>query len=148
VVSSLFLLGRLHEWLTPALALSYLGLACWLSAREGRVRQTDPSPRAGECGQRTQAEDALRASEERFHQLAEAMPQIVWTVEEDGSKAYLNCQWKAYTGLEGVSAEEKQAVIHPEDRVAMEKVWEEARSAGTPFQAEFRLKRATDGVYR
>jgi len=48
------------------------------------------------------AQDALRKSEEQFHALAEAMPQIVWITRTDGWNIYFNHQWvgvyRPYTG--------------------------------------------------
>src|SRR6059058_6060770 len=44
--------------------------------------------------------DALeRASEERYRQLADAMPQIVWTSDPAGVATYFNRRWFEYTGL-------------------------------------------------
>ena len=48
---------------------------------------------------RKQAEEALRKSEEQFHTLAEAMPQIVWISLPDGTDTYHNQKWIDYTGL-------------------------------------------------
>ena len=40
-----------------------------------------------------------RASEERYRQLADAMPQIVWTADADGGATYFNRRWFEYTGM-------------------------------------------------
>ncbi len=41
---------------------------------------------------------ALRESEERFRQLADAMPQIVWVAGPDGAIEYVNNRWFEYMG--------------------------------------------------
>ena len=46
-------------------------------------------------------EEALRRSEAQFRQLADAMPQIVWTARPDGNIDYLNRRWTEFTGLAG-----------------------------------------------
>lgn len=45
------------------------------------------------------SQKALTLSEGRFRQLADAMPQIVWTTRADGTIDYLNLQWTEFTGL-------------------------------------------------
>ena len=40
-----------------------------------------------------------RASAERYRQLADAMPQIVWTADADGRATYYNRRWFEYTGM-------------------------------------------------
>ena len=54
---------------------------------------------ATDISDRKRAQDALRESEERFRQLADAMPQIVWTARPDGEIDYLNRRWHEFTGL-------------------------------------------------
>jgi len=41
-----------------------------------------------------------RTSAERYRQLADAMPQIVWTADVDGRTTYYNRRWFEYTGLQ------------------------------------------------
>jgi len=49
--------------------------------------------------ERNRAEEALLASEARFRQLADAMPQIVWSATPDGSVDYFNERWYQFTGF-------------------------------------------------
>src|ERR1019366_7667498 len=44
-------------------------------------------------------EEALRHSEAQFRQLADSMPQIVWTARPDGEIDYQNRRWYEFTGL-------------------------------------------------
>jgi PAS domain S-box-containing protein len=98
---------------------------------------------------RKQAEEALRKSEEQFHTLAEAMPQIVWMGRPDGANIYLSRKWTNYTGL---SQEEGMGdgwakPFHPDDQQPAFDAWQEARDTRNPLSIEIRLRRA-DGVYR
>ncbi|HEX8297798.1 MAG TPA: PAS domain-containing protein [Rubricoccaceae bacterium] len=93
--------------------------------------------------------EALREREARFRQLAEALPQIVYTSGPDGRVDYLNRRWFDYTGQPetidpGVASGE---AVHPEDLAALSGRYAEARDAVRPFESEVRLRRA-DGVYR
>ena len=67
--------------------------------------------------QRKQAEEALRESEARFRQVADTMPQIVWTARPDGYIDYYNERWYEFTGLSrsefGQSSWE--GILHPDD---------------------------------
>lgn len=96
-----------------------------------------------------QAAEALRASEDRFRRLADAMPQIVWTSTPDGTTTYLNERWTENSGVaDGASAGERRTPIHPDDRDAIYAQWEEARRSGKPYEAEFRMRNVTGGPYR
>ncbi len=98
-----------------------------------------------------EAEAALRASEQRFRQLADAMPQIVWTAQPDGQPEYFNQRWYQFTGLSpDVPAEFQggQAIIHPEDLEPALQRWQEALRTGSRFQMELRLKEKRTGIYR
>jgi PAS domain S-box-containing protein len=92
--------------------------------------------------------EALRASEQQLRQLANAMPQIVWTTDANGQVTYLNDRWVEYTGLpvESGLLDPAQA-IHLEDRAVAESQWAENLQRGTAFTYEMRLRRH-DGVYR
>jgi PAS domain S-box-containing protein len=93
----------------------------------------------------------LRHSLDRFRALTEAMPQLVWTTDPTGRVDYLNKRWMEYTGLtlEQAQAEAGQSVIHPDDLEQVNKVWVEAVAGGADqFVAEYRLRRAADGLYR
>lgn len=94
-------------------------------------------------------EAALRATEQRFRQLAESLPQLVWTCDSNGSCDYLSPQWTEFTGAErdtklGFGWLES---VHPDDVQRAIDAWRMAMPVGGTFDTEFRLRRA-DGVYR
>lgn len=100
--------------------------------------------------ERRLAEDELRRSENRFRQLADSMPQIVWTARPDGLIDYYNQQWNDYTGVSnerGTSPEDWANVTHPDDLQRCVERWMEATRTGVAFQQEYRLKN-TAGQYR
>jgi two-component system, sensor histidine kinase and response regulator len=112
----------------------------WLTARS--LNRID-------ARQRSAGED-LRDSEARFRQLADAMPQIVWTSRPDGWLDYYNQRWMDYTGL---TLEETQgwgwgSVLHPDDLQRCTDAWSESLRTGNPYEIKYRFKRAADGVYR
>jgi PAS domain S-box-containing protein len=97
------------------------------------------------------------STDERFprelatlRQLADGLPQIVWVARTDGSHEYYNKQWSDYTGLtlDHSNEEAWRDLFHPDDRGRAEAKWAEALREGTPYDIEFRLKRAADGEFR
>jgi len=106
----------------------------------GSLADIDDLVRAGE---------ALRESEGRFRQLAESLPQLVWTCRADGTCDYISPQFVAYTGI----PEAKQLgfdwlqQVHPDDREPLFAAWNRTVATGEPFDVEYRIRR-NDGVYR
>jgi PAS domain S-box-containing protein len=92
---------------------------------------------------------ALRASEEQYRFLAEAIPNLVWTARPDGALDYLNQRWQEYTGRSATEIEGWQwkNVIHPEDVGPMVSTWAEILATGAVYEIEIRIRRA-DGAYR
>ncbi|WP_165251718.1 hybrid sensor histidine kinase/response regulator [Paludisphaera soli] len=96
------------------------------------------------------AREAVRDSEARFRQLADAMPQAVWSAKADGTIDYFNRKWREYGSYpEGVLGDARWArLIHPDDRERAHAAWLESLRTGRPFEIEYRLLRASDGAYR
>lgn len=97
---------------------------------------------------RKQTEAALQASQQRYQQLADAMPQMVWTADATGLVNYWNQQWYEYTGLNEVESMRLAGAIavHPADRDRTLEQWTQAVARGIPFEIEHRVCR-WDGVY-
>ena len=102
-----------------------------------------------QIAERERAQEAVRQSEERFRQLADAMPQIVWAAQPDGTVDYYNQQWHRYTGMpeEGTGDASWEPVLHPDDLAVTHETWSRATRTGEPYEMEYRIKRASDGAY-
>ncbi len=103
-----------------------------------------------EAVERSRAEGALRTSERRLRQLADTMPQIVWTAVSDGSVDYFNGRFYEYTGTTPASAlgaEGWRSIVHPEDLPSLSALRNDAVAHGEVFEAEVRL-RDRSGGYR
>ncbi len=100
---------------------------------------------------REATDQALRQSEERFRHLADAMPQIVWISQADGTIEYINTQWIVYTGLtleQSRTPEQHRGVIHTDDQEPLDRSWKKAIAEEAIHQFELRLKRSSDGEFR
>lgn len=95
-----------------------------------------------------EAADVLARSERQFRDLAEAMPQLVWTAKPDGSLDYVNRRTLEYSGLEpGEPFEDRWLrLVHPDDLARVRRAWEEAVAGGTSYEIKQRI-RAADGSY-
>jgi PAS domain S-box-containing protein len=90
-----------------------------------------------------------RESEERYRQLADAMPQIVWTSDVEGRMTYYNRRFFDYTGLTEAEVDDQAwaRVTHPDDLPTTLARREETLLSGEVFEVENRV-RAADGTYR
>jgi len=95
------------------------------------------------------AQESLRESEARFRQLADAMPQIVWSARGDGTLDYYNQRWFEYIDRAEDDPESTrwELYLHKDDLDRVFKTWAEAISTGCDYVIEFRVRRA-DGQYR
>jgi PAS domain S-box-containing protein len=131
-----FAVGNLHESLV--LLVLYMAIVAVTGLLLGGV-----------VAEHKRAEEALRESEARFRQLADAMPQIVWVARPDGYTYYCNRRWYDYTGL---TREETIGFgwagrLHPEDHQRSLDCWNQAVRTGEPYEIDYRI-RAADGSYR
>jgi PAS domain S-box-containing protein len=100
--------------------------------------------------ERTRAEAALLASEARFRQLADAMPQIVWTARPDGYLDYYNERWYEFTGFKRDTFGDSswEPILHPEDIPRTKDFYYNAIRSGEPYNIEYRLWDRREGRFR
>lgn len=99
--------------------------------------------------ERKEAEAALRASQQRYKALADAMPLLVWIADAAGGLIDANQTWANYTAItpETLGRAGWAELVHPDDLELTSRRWQEALAAGTTFEVEQRL-RGADGLYR
>ncbi|HEY1042355.1 MAG TPA: PAS domain S-box protein [Telluria sp.] len=99
--------------------------------------------------QRHFAAHALKRSELRFLELADAAPAMLWVTDPDGTCSFLSRAWYDFTGQNeetGLGFGWTNAV-HPEERDGAGKAFVEANRLRQDFSCEFRLLHV-DGRYR
>lgn len=89
------------------------------------------------------------ANQISFRQLADAMPQMVWSTQPDGAHDYYNAQWYAFTGVPDGSTDGEgwNAMFHPDDQERAWARWRHSLSTGEPYEIEYRLRHHS-GEYR
>jgi PAS domain S-box-containing protein len=92
---------------------------------------------------------ALRESEEQFHTMANAMPQLAWMARADGYITWYNQRWYDYTGTtpEQMAGWGWQCVHDAEALPKVMERWKTCLATGQPFEMEFPL-RGADGCFR
>lgn len=85
----------------------------------------------------------------QFRELADFMPQIVWTAQPDGKVDYWNKRWYVFSGLQENSDNENWVeVLHPDDVEKTLQTWNHATQTGTVYQIEYRLRDSRTGKYK
>lgn len=105
---------------------------------------------ARDITERKRIQNALLASEASFRQLADAMPQIVWTAGPDGRLDYYNDRWYQFTSQARgpLRHDHRRSMFHPDDLGPCREAWSAAVRSGNPFNSEYRLWDAHDRRWR
>ncbi len=88
------------------------------------------------------ARKEIQQREEKFRDLADSMPQFVWTCDNNGEITYMNNSWYKYTGS---TAEENQTelvkkMMKQETAKAVDKAWAESVKTKAPFVMEYEFE--------
>ena len=159
--------GRVHGWLgmanklgapmfteEDAMVAATLGVQAGIAFENARLVEELKRQAAAleqEAVSRARVEEQLRVNEERLRQLADAMPQIVWSADAVGVIDYYNRRWHE---LAGTSRQDRRTVedwismLHPDDRAATRQAWTTALDAGELCQVEFRFYDRAVSRYR
>jgi PAS domain S-box-containing protein len=100
--------------------------------------------------ERKRAIEQLRLSDLRFRQLADAMPQIVWTAAQDGAIEYVNRRWYEFSGYTPTKrlTEDVHSILHPEDLGTFLSGWASAVETEAAYEVECRFADHQTGGYR
>ena len=100
-------------------------------------------------GHKQRAEARLYESEDRFRNMADASPVMIWVAGPDKAFTFFNKPWLTFTGrtLEQELGDRWAEGLHPQDLDRCLETYASAFSARHGFQMEYRLRRA-DGEYR
>jgi PAS domain S-box-containing protein len=121
-----------REWtLDDVQLVELVANRCWESIERARVMRV------------------LAASEARFRQLADAIPQLVWMTRPDGGVIYLNERYREYAGvaLDDLYEWGWQRIVHDDDWPGTLERWTDAIRTGEAVDLKLRYRRA-DGEWR
>lgn len=98
--------------------------------------------------QRKEAEKERRRTLERWQTMLDAVPQMVWSIEPDGTE-YFNKRWSEFVGAQvgGNTGIPRIDLVHPDDRASAYATWQSSFTSGQPYEASYRLRHAS-GEFR
>lgn len=139
--------GRLGE----EIAIDTLHLGATDYVLKQRIERLVPAVKralaeAEEHSTRLRAEARARESEDRFQQLTNNLPQMVWTTDNYGNITYANDAWQRAIPAD-VKHWRDPSILHPDD---LNRCVEAAKAAGRtrqPFSIECRYLHQGDGIY-
>lgn len=156
------MLGQSHWDLWPETTDSEVG-QMYRRAMKERVkvqlenRWEDPSGRTGwfqltaqpideglalyftDITERKNAEEAVRASEQRYRILSETVSAVVWRTDAQGTPLDNQASWKAFFGQPMEVDIPWAEVVYPEDQQITLDCWRETVASGKPNQFSFRV---------
>jgi PAS domain S-box-containing protein len=96
------------------------------------------------------SESMLRESAAQLRELANAMPQIVFTARADGAIDFFNQKWYEFTGTSEAAITDDTwfSMIHPDDANGCIATWRSNVAVGRPHEHEARFRSAKTNAYR
>ncbi|MBX9723148.1 MAG: PAS domain-containing protein [Candidatus Obscuribacterales bacterium] len=91
----------------------------------------------------------IEQSRREFHDLANAMPQMVWTATSNGALEFTNETMHNYLGVDNNTARSWQLTdwLHQDNIETVSKAWQNALETGEPYEVDAHIK-GKDGTYR
>ncbi len=148
------LAGEIQSFSTEKRYIRYDGTIIWAKICKSLVRDAHGMPKCfiavvEDITEQKQNEAALKESEERFRNMADSAPVLIWVSGLDNVRKFFNRRWLDFTGrtMEQEAGDGWLASVHPDDLERTIAVYAPSFEKSSDFQKEYRLRRA-DGVYR
>lgn len=116
-----------------------------LKEKEGRVLGYLIS--ATDISERKEAESRLKESEERFKEMADSSPVMIWMSDENNLITYCNRKWIDFTGRDITSVNGWASLVHADDVAKAKAEYSDAFAQRKPVTLIYRMLRV-DGLYR
>ncbi len=130
------------------------GSVLWGRTRISLVQDSQGSPlyfvvHVEDITERKHTAEALHESENRFRNMADSCPTMLWVTGADGGAQFVNRMYREFTGVTYAEVEGGKwpLLVHPDDAAQYVGAFERAVREHASFRAEARIRRA-DGEWR
>ena len=84
----------------------------------------------------------IKENEQRYKNLADSLPIIIWTADKNGNIDYYNQKWYDYTGFEGIDSRESAThkILHPDDVKRAMHIWKTSQQNKSAYEIEYQFK--------
>lgn len=86
------------------------------------------------------ATQKIEESEKVFRELADSLPELVWTTDKDGKRTFMSRRWKEFTGVDPWQDNALVSLLHPDDVLPTREKWERCLQTGDPYNHQLRMK--------
>ncbi len=86
-------------------------------------------------------------SEKEFRQLADSLPELVWTTDNKGKQIFASKRWKEFTGQDPYDETTFEKMVHPDDIENIIQIWSSCLVSGNTYKTQARLK-SSEGDYQ
>ncbi|MBO6201730.1 MAG: PAS domain-containing protein, partial [Chryseobacterium sp.] len=93
----------------------------------------------------------LQENEDKYRNLADSLPIIIWTADKDGNIDYYNKKWYDYTGFEGIDNRKNasQKILHPDDFPKAMAIWKTSQKNKSAYEIEYQFRdKSKENGYR
>ena len=112
-----------------------------LQAQNIAMKKTQQSLELEVKGRR-ESQVTMKSQIDHFHLMLESLPQIAFTLNEDGTVDFVNCKWHEYSDTETEFPE-----THPDD-LNIRDEFDRCQRKGKALEMEVRIKNKESGKYR
>jgi PAS domain S-box-containing protein len=141
----------LQKPLEPEIVKAKVAVFVELFRKNQQIREQERQLREAQRREQEYKLAELRRQGERHYQeLAEAIPQIVWTAQADGRPSYFNRKWFDITGMPYSTElcwEVCRTALHPADAAEYFQRWEHCITTGGDLECEARIFNAAAHSY-
>ena len=91
------------------------------------------------------AKKQIQENEDKYKNLADSLPIIIWTADKDGNIDYYNQKWYDYSGFEGLDNRENatRKILHPDDLSKATEIWKTSQENKSAYEIEYQFKDKT-----
>jgi PAS domain S-box-containing protein len=91
------------------------------------------------------AKKQIQENKDKYKNLADSLPIIIWTADKDGKIDYYNKKWYEYSGFEGIDDRKNasQKILHPDDFPKAMEIWKTSQKNKSAYEIEYQFKDKT-----